>query len=83
MKTFQILGAASLALLLAGCGGDDGGAPVVPPQALSEVPDSALSSPQAFVQFVGSLPASDTTEALRVKDAAAPGSDTDDPAPLS
>jgi|GWRWMinimDraft_6_1066014.scaffolds.fasta_scaffold58449_1 hypothetical protein len=82
MKTLHILGALSLALLLAGCGGDDG-ATVTPPLTVSEVPDSALASPQAFVQFVGSLPASDTAEALHLKDAAAPTSDSDEPASLS
>jgi hypothetical protein len=84
MKTLHILGALSLALLLTACGSDDSdGAPATPPLTLSEVPDSALASSQAFVQFVGSLPASDTGEPLRVMDAAAPTSDSEEPAPLS
>jgi uncharacterized lipoprotein YbaY len=84
MKTLHIVGALSLALLLAACGSDDSdGAPAAPPLTLSEVPDSALASSQAFVQFVGSLPASDTAEPLRVMDAAAPMNDSEEPAPLS
>ena len=83
MNRLHTLGAVSLALLLAACGGDDGGggSPTAPP--LSEVPDSALASSQAFTQFVGSLQASDTADALAVKDAAAPNSDTDEPMPVS
>jgi hypothetical protein len=82
MKTLEILGALSVVLLLAACGGDDdGGAPA--PVTLAEVPDSALSSSLAFTQFVGSLSASDTEEALRVKDVAAPVSDTEEPMPVS
>jgi len=84
MKTLHILGALSLALLLTACGSDDGdGAPAAPTLTLSEVPDSALASSQAFVQFVGSLPASDTAEPLRVMDAAAPMNDSEEPVPLS
>ena len=78
MKTLHILGTLCLALLLAACGGDDG-ATANPPLTVSEVPESALASPQAFVQFVGSLPASDTADALKLKDSAAPVSDSDEP----
>ena len=81
MNRLHTLGAVGVALLLAACGGDDGGggAPPVPPLTLSEVPDSALASSQAFSQFVGSLPASDTADALKLKDSAAPVSDSDEP----
>lgn len=85
MNKLHSLGAVSVALLLAACGGDDGngsgsvGGGGAPPVTLSEVPDSALASSQAFSQFVGSLPASDTADALRLKDAAAPMSDSDEP----
>ena len=85
MNRLHTLGAVSVALLLAACGGDDGsdGGGGAPPVTLSEVPDSALASSQAFSQFVGSLPASDTADALRLKDAAAPVSDSDEPMPVS
>jgi hypothetical protein len=83
MNRLHILGTLGLALLLAACGGDDDGGAPAPPLTLNEVPDSALASSQAFVQFVGSLPPSDTAEPLAVKDAAAPFSDSDEPAPVS
>ena len=85
MNRLHTLGAVSVALLLAACGGDDGsdGVPPAPPVTLSEVPDSALASSQAFSQFVGSLPASDTADALRLKEATAPVSDSNEPMPVS
>jgi hypothetical protein len=81
MKRLHTLVALSVALVLAACGGDDGGGgtPSTPPVTLSEVPDSALASSQAFSQFVGSLPASDTADGLKLKEAAAPVSDSDEP----
>jgi hypothetical protein len=84
MNRLQTLSAVvTAALLLAACGGDDGGAPAAPPQALNEVPQSALASADAFSRFVGSLPASETDEGLVLKDAEPPVSDTGKPMPVS
>jgi len=87
MKTHHTLGAMGLALLLAACGGSDdeggGGAPMAPPLAANEVPQSALASADAFSRFVGSLQESDTEEGLVLKDAQPPVSDTGEPMPVS
>jgi hypothetical protein len=84
MNKLHTLSAIGLALLLAACGGDDGGGPAAPPQAQTEVPASAMASVQAFSQFVGSLPQTDTGEALLVKqDDKPPVTDTGEPVPLS
>jgi hypothetical protein len=82
MRTVPSLGATILALLLAACGGDDDGAPVAPPQAANEVPQSAMTSAEAFSRFVGSLPPSDTDEGLVLKDVQPPVSDTGEPIPI-
>jgi hypothetical protein len=71
-----------LALVLAACGGDDDGAAVAPPLAANEVPQSALTSAEAFSRFVGSLPPSDTDEGLVLKDVQPPASDTGEPIPV-
>ncbi|MBN8511082.1 MAG: hypothetical protein J0L57_21035 [Burkholderiales bacterium] len=81
MKTYPGIAATSVALLLAACGGDDGGPPATP-QAMSELPQSALASAEAFSRFVGALPPSDTGEALELKDAQPPASETDEPVPV-
>lgn len=77
MKSFLRIAAASVALLLAACGGDDGA-----PQAVNQVPQSALASAEAFSRFVGALPPSDTADALQLNDAQPPVSDTDEPLPV-
>ena len=83
MKTFDTLCALGLALVLAGCGSDDGGGQATPPLTQTEVPASATASVQAFNQFVASLPASERDEALRLKDDTVPPvSDTDEPMPV-
>jgi hypothetical protein len=82
MRTIPSLGALGLALLLAACGSDDDGAAAVPPQAANEVPQSALVSAEAFSRFVGSLPPSDTSEALMLKDLLPPVSDAAEPTPI-
>ena len=85
MKTLHNLGVLSVVLMVAACGGDDdgGGGPAAQPQAQNEVPQSALASAEAFSLFVGSLPASDTTEGLVLKDADAPVNDTGPALPVS
>jgi hypothetical protein len=84
MNKLHILGALGLGLMLAACGADDGGGPAAPPPTQAEVPASAMSSVQAFNQFVGSLPASDTGEALLVnEDAKPPVTETGEPLPVS
>jgi hypothetical protein len=79
MRTIHCLGALGLALWLTGCGSDDGG---LPPPAANEVPQSALVSAEAFTRFVGSLPPSDTGEALVLNDLQPPLSDTAEPTPV-
>jgi hypothetical protein len=82
MKTYSTLCALGLALVLAGCGGSDGA--TAPPLGQAEVPASAMSSVRAFNQFVGSLSASDTDEALLLKDNAKPPvTETGEPMPVS
>ena len=76
-KTLWILlGAAAT---LAACGG--GGGHDAPP-ASDTVPPSATASPPAYTSYVGSLPADDTGEPLRLDGVLPPVSDTDEPAPL-
>lgn len=72
------------ALLLAACGGGGGGAEPapVPPQAATEVPASAGASVQAFVDYLGALPAEDRRDALGVDAVEPPTSDTTEPAAL-
>lgn len=67
--------------LLSACGGGDGGASVVMPP-VNEVPDSALASPEAYTQYVGSLAPDDQSEPVRLKGVVAPVSDTAKPMPV-
>ncbi|HEY1393941.1 MAG TPA: hypothetical protein VFV25_11220 [Methylibium sp.] len=68
------------AALLAGCGGGSDEA-LQPPQAAGDmVPSSATASVAAYVQYVGSLPASEAAEPLRLDSVvAAPISDNAEP----
>lgn len=61
--------------LLSACGGGSGETSVGMP-AVNEVPDSALASPEAYTQYVGSLAPDDHSEPLRLKGMVAPVSDT-------
>jgi hypothetical protein len=86
MKSFTTLGAglAGTALLLAACGGGGGtAAPMDPPVATSDVPQSAMTSSAGALAFVKSVAAtSDNTAApLTVGDATLATSDTDEPDP--
>jgi len=81
------LGLAAVALLLAACGGGGGGgeipAPIDPPVAGTDVPQSATTSSAGALAFVQSVAASssDSAEPIRVGDAVLATSDTDEPAP--
>ncbi len=70
-------------LALTGCfnGDSDGVAPPVA-QEPATVPETALSSPQALVDWAGAQPASETQEPLDVSMAQLPVSDDGEPAPL-
>ena len=74
--------ALALALALVGCGSsndDDngGGAPPAPPS--SEIPSAAGTSAAAFIAFLLSLAASDTSEPLAVGTFTPPTDDVGDP----
>lgn len=74
--------ATGLLLALSGCGGGGNG-PIAdrdPLVAGSQVPKSALASANGFVQFVGSLPPSETELPLAVGDIAPPVSEDGPPA---
>ncbi len=69
------IAAASIAMVLAGCGGDDH-APD-PYEARGEaIPASAAASPGSFVSYIAGLPASDTDEPLVLEGFTAPADDT-------
>lgn len=74
-----ILGALA-ALALAGCGG---GSDDISADLPNTVPASALSSPQSYTSFVGSLPTIDTTEGLSLDGITPPVTDTEEPIKLS
>lgn len=71
----------AVAALLSACGGGGGGVSVVPEEA-NVVPDSALASPEAYTDYVGSLAPDDQAEPLLVNGLVAPVSDTADPLPV-
>jgi outer membrane lipopolysaccharide assembly protein LptE/RlpB len=67
--------------LLAACGGGHSGST---DEVQATVPDSALASPQAYTDYVGSLPASETDAPVNVdKVGVAPSSDTTEPVALN
>ena len=79
MRVFFML--ASTAALMAACG-DSSVAVMDPPpvvQPSNEVPTSATASTQAYVQYTGSLAASDSTEPLLVDKVVPPTSETEEP----
>lgn len=77
MKTKLIMAGAAAALLLAGCGG--GGSEPAPPEAVNEVPASALVSTAALVDWGKALPPSETAAPLDLKKAVPPTSETEEP----
>jgi hypothetical protein len=67
--------------VLAACGGGGGdAAPEMPaPAPSNRVPGSAAASAQAFVQYTGSLGASESTEPLELEGLTPPTSETEEP----
>jgi len=78
---FLTLGVAALALLSACNGGSDDGNSG--PQGGGDIPSSALASPEAYIDYVAKLPASETEEPVNL-DAVdqPPASDTTEPVAL-
>jgi hypothetical protein len=74
-----LLLAAAAAVALSACGG--GSDPPAPePQPLTQIPDSALASAEAYTDFALGLAPSDTTEPLSAANVdTAPVSDTTEP----
>lgn len=85
MKMHRKLWAASalvVAATLSGCFGDDDDEPV--PPAVTTVPDSAGVSAAAFVAFLLTLGADESSESLGIGDTfAVPADETSEPAPIS
>lgn len=80
-RTTTLMLAVSAAALLGACGG---GHSATDEAAAATVPDSALASPQAYTDYAGSLPATETDEPLNVdKVNPAPTSDTTEPVALN
>ncbi|MCD2339359.1 hypothetical protein LRH25_03290 [Ideonella azotifigens] len=75
------LAAGALALLAACNGGSDDG--TSDPQGGGSIPSSALASPEAYIDYVAKLPASETEEPVNL-DAVdqPPASDTTEPVAL-
>ena len=80
-RTTWIVGAAA-ALALSGCGGGDGGYDFIN-SAPNKVPANALSSPQRYTFFVGSLAATDSGEGLSLEGVTPPVTDTEEPLKLT
>jgi hypothetical protein len=79
-RTITLMLAVSTAALLGACGGGHSATD----EAAATVPDSALASPQAYTDYAGSLPATETDEPLNVdKVNPAPTSDTTEPVALN
>ncbi len=79
MRSLFVL--AGSAVLVAACG-DSSVAVMDPPpvvQPSNEVPTSATASTTAYVQYTGSLAASDTNEPLLVDKVVPPTSETEEP----
>jgi hypothetical protein len=86
MNTRQLTVLVSLCGALAACGDSPSSAEVPPPpppvQPSNEVPTSATASSSAYVQYSGTLAASDTAEPLLVDKVTPPTSETEDPLPV-
>ena len=83
-RTIIVAAGTALVLTLSGCWDDDDDQ-VVPPAAITEVPDSAGVSAAAFISYLLSLGASDeSTEPLTLRDVfAVPADDSSEPTPLT
>lgn len=78
-SSFKLCAAVTLATLLAACGGGGSSVAVDPTIGGSDVPASAVASPQAYTAYVGSLPPDDTAEPLRLEGVEPPTTDTEEP----
>lgn len=89
MNTLQTMGAAAVLALLAACGGGGGGGgggsndPIPAVLDNTTVPASAMASPAAYSNYVGSMAADDRAEPLGMDAGTAPTSDTTEPADVS
>jgi hypothetical protein len=73
---------AALAATLAACGGGGGGGnDTAPPPPVTQVPDSAMASSQAMVNFVKTMAQDENTEPLSMSAVESPKTDTEEPAP--
>lgn len=77
---YKLLMALAGAALLAACGGG-GRDTAPPPPPATQVPDSAMASSQAMVNFVKSMREDDSSEPLSMTPASAPMSETEEPVP--
>ena len=84
MNKRALLAALAAAAALGACGGDNAeSTPPTPPTAAgSDVPQSALASPQAYTDYVGSISPSDTATPLQLGSITAPVSETAAPETL-
>lgn len=78
-STSLLVAVGAATLVLSGCGGGGGDAPVVP----DTVPASATASPEAFTQYVAMQPEDDQREPLRLDGLVPPTSETDEPVPVT
>ncbi len=81
-KLINLTCLAGAAVLLAACGGGDGGSDAVTADT-NTVPASATASAQAFSQYAGGLAEDDQREPLVISDVVPPESDTTEPAPVA
>ena len=84
MKLMHGVMAIAAALLLTACGGgngDDVAADTAEPQAVNEVPASALATVTSFAEYTGSLGLSDTGAPMDISKVVPPTSET--AAPIS
>jgi hypothetical protein len=75
---------AALAATLAACGGGGGGGnDTAPPPPATQVPDSAMASSQAMVNFVKTMAQAEDTEPLSMSAVESPKPDVEEPVPGS
>jgi hypothetical protein len=76
---------AALAATLAACGGGGGGGgnDTAPPPPVTQVPDSAMASSQAMVNFVKTMAQDENTEPLSMSAVESPKPDVEEPVPGS
>lgn len=80
LMTTVAAGAASLALVACGGGGSDSGGPAPMPMPQTAVPDSAITSSDAFVGYLNAQPTGDeTSDALTLPAGEPFTSETEEP----